>query len=176
MSEDQGRYAGATHINRYGNERAHYQVLPAKKNGDRQIIGTDGTVIATVHGGRPAERVEEDARMMAFAGKLHWALGNSCAAFKCAAQDISVVATLIEKEPARVAELLKRIAVQLGERADAEGKAHEGALLVGDRAAAFDATWRQDGIPEPQFASPQVPEMPPLLHTGSAKTPTPRSR
>lgn len=150
------------YFNPYGNERPHYQLQPPEADGTRRIIGVDGRCIASIQPGGNPLRDEENGRMMAFAGKLHWALGNACAGTKAIAQDISVAITLIAKDPKRAAEVFAKVARDASDLAAREHKAYEGALLIGEKAAQFDADWKQDGIADPAFAAVEQANTAPL--------------
>lgn len=115
-----------------------------------KVVNGEGHVVALFpRGKRTAIEQARDVRMMMFAGKLHWENGNLTGSIASAVQDLRYLTTAdIPME--RMKELLSKIADQLHRDRAAQHKAYEGALLLGEDAAAFDATWNQDGIPDPQ--------------------------
>ena len=94
-------------------------------------------------------RAECDARMLAFSGKLHWALGNTCAGLLSIAQDLRVVAQFAGADLDKLREQITKIAAQAVAMSRREHGAYEGALLTGEEAKAFDARFKQEltGLP-----------------------------
>lgn len=142
------RLPGGEFINPYGNRRADFNLCDFGFI-ELRIADSKGKTIAVIPpAGRSDEQMEADGRILSFAGKTHWALGTACARFRAMGQDLRMLATIVEKDPARAKVLIEQLAADAYQIADVEHKAYEGALLMGEDAKKFDAEWHQDGIVE----------------------------
>lgn len=99
-------------------------------------------------------RTECDARMLAFAGKLHWALGNACSGLLSIAQDLRVIAEMAHTDPARAQASVLRVAATAVAMSEREHQAYAGALLTGVTAQLFDGWYNQ-----PQSSLPSEEEV-----------------
>jgi hypothetical protein len=110
------------------------------------------TIAQTLRTGRSEFEAECDARMLAFAGKLHWELGNACSSIKCAVQDIRALLSVHANDPEKLQASIRRVAAGMNATVAILHRPYEGALMVGQEAKEFDAAWNQSHTSTPTAA------------------------
>lgn len=142
-------------FNPYANERPAFELMRVRDphRGPKYSIMEGGREVASLGESGDLHRDACAARMLSFAGKLHWALGNATAHMKGVAQDLRVIAAQESLAP-QLRAALERTAAGVDLASRSEHRAYEGVLLTGIRAKEFDATWQQG-----QSANPSSSEI-----------------